>query len=238
MARRLLALVVLLWLAAPAATLGASEPTTVRVFQVRYRPVTEVAAAVQALLTEDGSLTVQPRQSRITVQDRPEVVEAAAEMIAKMDRSPDRYLIDVVLLQGVAEELPPAQRAPVDTRLKRMFPFVAYRRIGATSFDGVMGEPAAADLGEGHRVSFLANLLVFDDNAPWGIPDTGNRVHLQWLTLHRLTTDRTGKQQSVEILRTSVFLSEKQEVFIGAGASEDSDRGLVLILQAQEIGGD
>ena len=238
MARQLPVLMVLLSLIVAVPALWASEPTTVRVFQVRYRPVTEVAAAVQALLTEDGSLTVQPRQSRITVQDRPEVVEAAAEMIAKMDRSPDRYLIDVVLLQGVAEELPPAQRAPVDTRLKRMFPFVAYRRIGVTSFDGVMGEPAAADLGEGHRVSFLANLLVFDDNAPWGIPDTGNRVHLQWLTLHRLTTDRTGKQQSVEILRTSVFLSEKQEVFIGAGASEDSDRGLVLILQAQEIGGD
>ena len=238
MARRLLALVVLLWLAAPAATLGASEPTTVRVFQVRYCSVTEVAAAVQTLLSEEGSLTVHPRKSRITVQDRPAVVDAAAEMIAKMDRSPDRYLIEVVLLQGVAEELPPGQQAPVDARLKRMFPFVAYRRIGATSFDGVMGEPAAADLGEGHRVSFLANLLVFDDNAPWGIPDTGNRVHLQWLTLHRLTTDRTGKQQSVEILRTSVFLSENQEVFIGAGASEDSDRGLVLILQAQEIGGD
>ena len=238
MARQLPVLMVLLSLIVAVPALWASEPTTVRVFQVRYRPVTEVAAAVQALLTEDGSLTVQPRQSRITVQDRPEVVEAAAEMIAKMDRSPDRYLINVVLLQGVAEELPPAQRAPVDSRLKRMFPFVAYRRIGTTSFDGVMGEPAAADLGEGHRVSFLANLLVFDDNAPWGIPDTGNRVHLQWLTLHRLTTDRTGKQQSVEILRTSVFLSENQEVFIGAGASEDSDRGLVLILQAQEIGGD
>jgi hypothetical protein len=42
----------------------------------------------------------------------------------------------------------------------------------------------------------------------------------------------------VEVLKTSVFLSEKQEVFIGAGASEDSRSGLVLILQAQEIGGD
>lgn len=238
MARHLTVLMVLLSLAAGAQALWASEPTTVRVFQVRHCAVTEVAAAVQKLLTEDGSLTVHPRQSRITVQDRPEVVAAAAEMIAKMDRSPDRYLIEVVLLQGVAQELPPGQQAPVDARLKRMFPFVAYRRIGATSFDGVMGDPASADLGEGHRVSFLASSLGISDDTPWGIPDTANRVHLQWLTLHRLTTDRTGKQRSVEILRTSVFLSEKQEVFIGAGASEDSSQGLVLILQAHEIGGD
>lgn len=238
MARRLLALVVLLWLVAPAATLGANEPTTVRVFQVRYCSVTEVAAAVQTLLTDEGSLTVHPRQSRITVQDRPEVVARAAELIARMDRSPNRFLIDVVLLQGVAEELPPAQRTPVDARLKRMFPFVSYRRIGATSVDGVMGEPASADLGEGHRVSFLASALAVTNDAPWGIPDTDNRIHLQVLTLNRVTTDRAGQQRSVEVLKTSVFLSEKQEVFIGAGASEDSSRGLVLILQAQEIGGD
>ncbi len=238
MARRLFALVVLFWLTAPVSALWASEPTTVRVFQVQYCSVTEVAAAVQTLLTEDGSLTVHPRQSRITVQDRPEVVDRVAEMIARMDRSPDRYRIEVVLLQGVAEELPPAQAAPVDARLRRMFPFASYRRIGATSFDGVMGEPAAADLGEGHRVSFLASSLGISEDTPWGIPDLGNRVHVQWLTLSRVTTDPAGKQRSVEVLKTSVFLSEKQEVFIGAGASEDSASGLVLILQAHEIGGD
>jgi len=238
MARRLLALVVLFWLAAPVSSLWASEPTTVRVFQVRYRSVTEVAAAVQTLLSEEGSLTVHPGQSRITVQDRPEVVVRAAEMIARMDRSPNRFLIDVVLLQGVAEELPPAQRAPVDARLKRMFPFVSYRRIGATSVDGVMGEPASADLGEGHRVSFLASALAISNDTPWGIPETDNRIHLQLLTLKRITTDPTGKQRAVEVLKTSIYLSEKQEVFIGAGASEDSTQGLVLILQANEIGGD
>ena len=238
MARRLLALVVLFWLAVPVSSLWASEPTTVRVFQIRYRPVTEVAAAVQTLLSEEGSLTVHPGQSRITVQDRPEVVARAAEMITKMDRSPDRYLIEVVLLQGLPEELPPAQRAPVDARLKRMFPFVSYRRIGATNVDGVIGQPAAADLGEGHRVTFIANSLGISDDTPWGIPDTGNRIHLQLLTLSRVTTDPAGKQRSVEVLKTSVYLSAKQEVFIGAGTSEDSTQGLVLILQANDIGGD
>jgi hypothetical protein len=238
MARRLLALVVLFWLVAPVSSLWASEPTTVRVFQVRYRSVTEVAAAVQTLLSEEGSLTVHPGKSRITVQDRPEVVDRAADMIAKMDRSPDRYLIEVVLLQGVPVELPPAQRAPVDARLKRMFPFVSYRRIGATSVDGVIGQPAAADLGEGHQVTFVASSLAISDDTPWGIPDTGDRIHLQLLTLKRVTTDPAGKQRSVEVLKTSIYLSEKQEVFIGAGASEDSTQGLVLILQANEIGGD
>lgn len=237
MFRRAFVLAVLVGLVA-LGTGWAADPTMVRVFQVQHCSVTEAAAAVQALLSEDGSLTVHPHQSRITVQDRPDVVERAAEVIAKMDRSPDRYLIEVVLLEGVAKELPQQQRAAVDGRLRRMFPFVSYRRIGATSFDGVMGEPAFADLGEGHRVSFLAESLGIGDDAPWGIPKPGSRVHLQWLTLSRTVTDAAGRQRSIEVLRTSVFLSEKQEVFIGAGSSEDSDHGLVLILQARSIGVD
>jgi len=119
-----------------------------------------------------------------------------------------------------------------------MFPFVSYRQIGATSVDGVIGQPAAADLGEGHQVTFVANLLGNSDDTPWGTPDMGNRIHLQLLTLSRVTTDPAGKQRSVEVLKTSVFLSEKQEVFIGAGASEDSTHGLVLILKANKVGGD
>jgi hypothetical protein len=237
MSRRSLALAVLLGLL----LLGsgwAADPTTVRVFQVHNCSVTDAAAAVQSLLSENGSLTVHPYQSRITVQDSPDVVERVAKVIADMDRSPDRYLIEVVLLEGVSQELPPQQRAHVDSRLGRMFPFVSYRRIGAANFDGVMGETASADLGEGNRVSFLAESVSMRADTPYGIPDPGNRLHLQWLTLNKATTDAAGRERSTEILRTSVYLSEKQEVFIGAGSSEDSGRGLVLILQARSIGAD
>lgn len=235
MPRRVLALAVLLGLMA-LGTASAVEPTTVRVFQVRYCSVTDAAAAVQALLSESGSLTVHPHQSRITVQDRADVVERAAEVIADMDRSPDRYIIEVALLEGVAEELPAQQRAQVDARLRRMGKFASYRRIGATTINGVLGEPASADLGEGHRVSFLAESLGISDDTPFGIPKPGSRIHVKWLTLNRTATLADGRQRSIEVFRGSVFLSEKQEVFILAGSSEDSDRGLVLILQARSIG--
>lgn len=234
MNRKLLTAAVLVGLVAAAA--WAAEPTTTRVFQVRHCSVTDAAAAVQVLLTESGSLTVQPHHARITVQDRPEVVERAAEVIARMDRSPDRFRIEVTLLEGAARELPARERTEVDARLQRMFPFTSYRRIGVTNFEGMIGEPTAADLGEGHRVSFLASSLGVSENLPYGIPDPGRRVHLQWLTLTKTATDANGEQRSIEVLRTSAYISERQEVIIGAGSSENSERGLVLILQARAIG--
>jgi hypothetical protein len=234
--RMVLLFAVLTVVVAPAA--AGPDPTTVRIFHVRHCSVTEAAAAVEALLTENGSMTVQPRQSRITVQDRHDVVERAAQVIAELDRSPDRYLIDVRVLEGVQGKLPENQRAEVDERLLRMFPFTSYRTIGSARFDGMVGEPASAVLGEGYRVSFLAETLGIGADTPFGIPRPGTRVHLQWLTLERVADGADGSRRPSEVLRTSVFLSEKQEVVIGAGASEQSKRGLVLILQALSIGDD
>ncbi len=217
---------------------AAPGPTTARTFQVRHCTVTEAASAVEPLLTENGSLTVQPGKSRITVQDRADVVERAAEVIAELDRSPDRYQIEITLLEGAKGQLPTKQRTGVDEQILRMFPFESYRTIGSTTFDGVLGEPADAELGEGLRVEFLAQSLGVGDDSPWGIPRPGTRVHLQWLTLSKQTASADGTVRSSELFRGSVFLSEKQRLILGAGAAEDSNRGLVMILQANSVGVD
>ncbi len=237
MIRRLIPLVLVIAVIVPSLAAG-PVPTTVRVFHLRHCSVTEAAAAVEALLTEDGSLTVQPRRARITVQDRPDVVERAAEVIAELDQPPGRYLIEVEILEGVQRMLPADQRADVADRLLRMFPFTSYRSIGVATFNGVVGEPAEAALGEGYHLSFLAESLGIGDDTPFGIPRPGSRIHLQWLSLSKLTDSSSGRLQTAELLRTSVFLSENQEVILGAGASENSARGLVLILQAHTIGGE
>ena len=145
---------------------AAPGPTTTRTFQVRHCTVTEAASAVEPLLTENGSLTVQPGKSRITVQDRADVVERAAEVIAELDRSPDRYQIEITLLEGAKGQLPNSRYTDFDESLYRMFPFQSYRTIGSTTFDGVLGEPADAELGEGLRVEFLAQSLGVGDDSP------------------------------------------------------------------------
>jgi hypothetical protein len=231
-------LLVVLALAVAHGAAAAPGPTTVRTFHVTHCSVSEAAAAVEPLLSEEGSLTVQPGKSRITIQDRAEVVAAAAEVIARLDTSPDRYRIEIMVLEGTRGGSPPQHPTRVDERMRRMFPFEHYRTIGATIFDGVLGDPAEADLGEGLRVAFLAESLGVSEDTPWGIPRPGSRVHLEWLILTRQTAGNGGALRSAELLRTSMFLSKDQEIFIGAGAAEDSARGLVMIVQAHSVGAD
>ncbi len=215
---------------------AADVATTVKVFQIQHSSVMEAAEAVQPLLSVHGSLTVQPRQSRITVQDTPEVMAKVTEVLAKLDRAPGAYAVEVELLHGSNAQPDRSKQAAVDERLKRMFPFKSYRRIGTAVFEGELGTPTSAVLGEGYRIAFLPSLLTVSDNAPWGMPNMGNRIELQDLVLEKVTEAADGAQAVVEVVRSNVQLSPRQEALIGAGASEDSSNGLVLIVRSKSEG--
>jgi hypothetical protein len=181
------------------------------------------------MLSESGSVTLQPRRSRITVQDRPEVVAKVAEALARLDRKPAGYRLRVELLEGTSAQIQPEQRARVEPRLRRMFHFPNFRRIGAADFEGDIGDQAMATLGSGYRISFVPETLGVTEDSPYHIPDPGTRLQLQSLVLERAAD---GGRDQVEVLRTRVVISPKQEVYIGAGGSEEADHGLVLILKA------
>ncbi len=230
---RSVALVALLLLAASAI---AGEPqTVVRVFQLKHASAAEVSAALQPLLSEHGALTVQPAKGRITVQDTAAVVARAVRVVNELDRAPAGFRISVELLEGGAQTPFSSPAVAVDERVQRMFPFKSYRRLGTTVFEGEMGSTAAAELTSRYRLSFLANALITEET-PWGIPNPGSRLHLQWLRLERVDVGADGQQRVVEVLRTSMFLSAEQEVVIGAASSETATSGLVLILRADRVG--
>ncbi len=237
MARRLTsALAMVVAMTAAAAALAQEAQTTVKVYHIRHSSMVEATTAVLPLLSASGIVTIQPGGDRMTVQDVSEVMERVSSVLAKLDRSPERYRIRAELLAGSSGPPTQGDQVEVADRVRRMFPFTSYRRIGAAVFEGEVGSPAAADLGEGNRLSFQAVSLQPPPDAPWGMADTGNRVQLQELSLARLDERPDGEQTTKEILRTSVFLSPSQEVFIGAGGSEGSAQGLVLILHAESIG--
>jgi Bacterial type II/III secretion system short domain len=213
---------------------GQSE-TTVRVFNLKNVSVVEAFTAIEPLLSNDGSVTVQPFRGRVTIQDSPQIVSKITTLIDELDRIPGEYRIEVELLEGLDSEwvsdLPPE----LDRRLHRMFPFKSYRRAGRTVFQGEFGQPTAASLSQSYRLSFLAESSSVSESTPWGVADIGDRTQVKWLRLDRLTSKVGGGEKIDELLRTTVFLSPQQKMIIGAGSSEDSASGLVLILTMHSV---
>jgi hypothetical protein len=216
---------------------AANVETISRVFRLEHVSVSEASTAVQPLLSEAGSLTLQPRLSRIVVQDRPEVIDRVTALIAALDHVPGGYSVRIDLLEG-GEPKPygTPDEIKVEDRVRKMFRAAAFYRLGSSTIEGVFGTPAQAELGSSFQVSFLAQVPEHSASTPWGTRDPGNRLHLRQLVLERRALTDDGTVMTDELLRTNVLLSPKQTVYIGAGNSEDSEEVLVLIVYAEEFG--
>jgi hypothetical protein len=220
-----------------AATTAGAVDTITRVLNLEHISVSEASAAVQPLLSESGSLTIQPSRSRVTVQDVPAVVEKVTELIAEMDRAPGLYRIHVELLQGTSEPYSSGQpAAQIDPRLRKMFDFPTFHHLAGTTLEGEVGSAAAADLGSRFQISFQPDAIEYSPDTPWGAPHPGDRINLRHVVLTKIGVDANGVRTSTALLQTSMMLSANQKVYIGAGSSEDADSGLVLIVHALETG--
>ena len=229
--------IIVLLLSTVAIALSAADQstTTVRVFNLKNASVIEAFTVIEPLLSDEGSVTVQPSRGRITIQDSPQVVGRIAALMDELDRIPGEYRIEVELLEGLDSERTSDLPPELDRRLHRMFPFKSYRRAGRTVFQGEFGQPTMASLGESYRLSFRADSSSVSESTPWGVADLSDRTQVKWLRLERLTADVNGRERVDELLRTTVFLSPRQKMIIGAGSSEDSASGLVLILTMYSV---
>jgi len=219
------------------ALVAADADTVSRAFELEHASVLEVSVAVQPLLSDSGSLTVQPKLSRVVVQDRSDVIDRVTTLIEELDHIPGIYSIRVELLEGT-EPKPYGTQDEIEAneRLRKMFDVAAFRRLGKSTVEGQLGNRAQVDLGTGFRVAFLPQPSEASDRKPWGTPHQDDRINLRPLVLERLESSSEGELISHELLRTNVYLAQKQTVYIGAGTSEDTDHVLVLIVHAIETG--
>jgi len=202
------------------------EAVVVRVFRVEHAKVAEVSAAIQPMLSNEGSVMVQPGKGRLTVQDRADVIALITEAVERLDTKPMPFRIHIELLEGSKTPISMAGGQEVGQHLKKMFPFQFYRGLGSVDLGGVTGDDISVDLNEGFRIS----VTVLDhrlEPTAFGIPNQNLR-----LDLHPLVLERAGSKGTKEVLRTRVVLSQNQDVIIGAGETEDSNEGLVLIIKA------
>lgn len=219
------------------ALIAANVETVSRVFNLEHASVSDVSTAVQPMLSEAGSLTLQPKLSRIVVQDQPEIIDQVTALIRELDHLPSLYSVEIELLEGT-EPKPYGTRDEIEAeeRLREMFNVEAFRRLGKSVVEGELGNRVQAGLGDDYQVSFLAQAPEVSKSPPWGTPYVGSRLSLRPLVLERLEVSTDGELTAHELLRTNVLISQTQTVYIGAGNSEDSANVLVLIVHAMETG--
>jgi len=228
----------------------------VRTFHLKYRTAAEASDVAQAFLSDSGSVTVHPAQRTVTVQDTPESVQRIAEILAILDQPQPHMRVEVRLIEASNDPSGPtaATSEAIDIGVRKMFHFKSYRTIGKAVLVWDAPGPMEVDLGDRYRLSTTASwqqqlgvapaggsagavLHAKDLRVAWkfgGASTIRGMLRTRRLVLDDLVLARKGNPGGHPLLKTRAVLSPNQRIVIGASASEESDRALVLVIRALE----
>ncbi len=161
-ARRLVVVALALVMALPA---FAGSHLDTRVFVLRHRSASEAGRMVERMLSEDGSLTVQPAQRRLTIQDRTEVVQRIARFLQQFDAVPPEFRVRISLFRAsngkkkAARPSDPSIDPAMLEKMRRMFRYESFELLGWSVVRGEPGGELGVGLNDRYRVVFSARML-------------------------------------------------------------------------------
>ena len=210
----------------PAAPPKAAAPVVdasqqvVRVFEVRYRDVTDVSVLIEPHLSPNALLAVNKRTNTVKVIDSPEVVRAIADFIAQFDVPPHAVIVRIVLEK--AERAAPAGGDKAFSDITAW----TYRHLAETTLEVLeRGETRQAFGPDGAFEIHLAlasvdparELMQFDHVAVRKVDAT-------------LPATVTGKPAQRLLLDTSLQLQDGVGKMVMTASNESADVALVVRL--------
>jgi type II secretory pathway component GspD/PulD (secretin) len=209
-----------------AASAALAQAVGVRIFQLRYRRAEEATLVVRPLLSDQGSILIQPKSNALTITDRDSALNAIARTLADFDRPPRNLLITVKMVRAQAEPSagsPPKEIGEVESRLKEMFRFNAYSLVDSAVLHGSEGDIVSTLLGGDYRIAFRVD------------PSAGSStIHFSQFQLARERTDEKGRKFVIPLYSTSLNVLLNQTLVLGASKEEGSKNALILVLYVQE----
>jgi len=218
--------------AAPAA--APEAPLLSRTFTVSYRPVDEVVALIQPVVSERGSYAVQPRIKAVTVTDTADRLQKMQELIAGFDLPP-RSIQLVIQLMRAEEGSPPGGAKPPARRMglppsviQDLTKWGVITQIGNVSLPTAENESGTVGLGESpedYRVTFRMG----------AVSPTLGVIRMDRFVLERQRRGGNAPEavpQYVTLMDLVLNLKDKQTTVLGATSSQDSKQALFVSVTA------
>jgi hypothetical protein len=221
------ALAVAASLVGPVPIAGEDDPVLARAFEVRYRPPADAAELVEELLSDDGSLTIQPRLNVLVVSDRSSVLAKVESLLASFDLPPRQVDVTLSLFLGTKRRDGETSRTErsgslIDLPPLQFTKWTSYESLGSRSVNGIEGGEVTADLGPDFRVSFRVDT----------VDERQGVVRFSAVTLERVGRTAQGQEKIDKLLSAAGVVDVGKQYIFGAAAGPDADRALFLTLRA------
>lgn len=194
-------------------------------YSFEHRRASEALQVVLPLISNRGTIELQPGGNALVVRDSIEVVRRIRSQLQAFDSplDPLRVRVQIVRAEPAAgtatEGASPDLPTGVLNRLRELLKYQSYSLLAGSEFEISEGTRAIHDVGDQYRVDFRLKQLLINE-----------RATLQGFELSRPGADG----EFASLIQTDLVVELDQPMVLGLAPSEDSDTALMLVI---DIGG-
>lgn len=200
---------------------------SIKVYTIKFKDVEDVVTLISPLLSDFGSLTVQPKLKTITVEDFTLNLNKIGEAIKGYDLPPKNVEVIINLIMAsekgekhgsIAKEI-----RGVSETLSDFTKWTDYERIGSVVMTSVEGGESASTIGERYRVKFIIEY----------VNEIRRVIKFSQFLLEKRTMSEEGSQYgSLWKWETGPNLVDGKLLVVGAAKQPGSKKALFLTIQA------
>ncbi len=200
---------------------GETAALRLMVFSLQRKRVFDALAVVRPLLSEQGSVELDPAHNTISVRDNLSALSRVATAIREFDRESRPVRIDVQLIRAETAKISPV---PFDVgiapdllgRLRQLMRFETFTLLAHSQIASREGEEVVYEMAQGYRLNFELGSIA-----------AGKGIRLAGFRMVRVLP---GEPEN-ELVRTVVHLGLDQPLILGLTRDEAADRALLLVLR-------
>lgn len=219
--KRLLTLILALFLVAAPLFADAADvgrTLTAKTFVFKHKQADKAANVITAMLSAEGSMSIQPTANSLVVTDLPENLKRIAAALAAFDAPAQPLQLSIRLVSASRGEEAKVDPALSDVASKlALLRYNVLENVGAAQATGREGEPGMLTI-DNYRADFR-----FGEYDP-----ASDSVQVADFKLFR----QEGEQLS-PMLKTTLNLKLGQTVILGATKQPQSQRALMIVVTAQ-----
>ena len=196
---------------------------SVRTFSFKYKQADRAAAVIKPLVSDEGSMSIQPSSNALQVTDRAENLKQIAKAIADFDAPAREFRLIVRLVSASRVANPTKVRDELRDVAQKlsMLKYNSFESVGEANVEAKEGDPGVIDMSTGYRADF--KLGEYDP--------TTDSIKLNDFQLSKL--QGAQKDQLTSLLKTTLNLGIGQTYIVGASKAPESQHALMIVLVAR-----
>ncbi len=204
------------------ATAFCEDTIVTRAFSIKFRRVEEAFAVINSLLSNKGSITMQPHLKMIVVQDYEMNLRQIEEAVTRFDVPPPSVEISVKLVLAKKTAVSNAISREIKDigKLGEVLRFNDYTLLDSGVIISEEGRSSVLGLARDYQVNFLADV----------IQEGNGIIRLKNFQLKKRKRPRSEKESFSTLLSLTLNLRNGETLVLGASRFEESDQALLVIL--------